>query len=121
MKINKLSPLEHSYLQILAPIAKPPETLYMLGSLPKERRVSVAIVGTRKPTAYGREVTQQLAYDLAKRGVVIVSGLALGVDGIAHQAALEAGGTTIAVLGNGLPKIHPSTHKNLAERIVNSG
>ena len=121
MKINKLSPLEHSYLQILTSIAKPPETLYMLGSLPKERRVSIAIVGTRKPTAYGREVTQQLAYTLAKRGVVIVSGLALGVDGIAHQAALEAGGTTIAVLGNGLPKIHPSTHKNLAERIVSSG
>lgn len=121
MKINKLLPLEHSYLQILTSIAKPPETLYMLGSLPKERRVSVAIVGTRKPTAYGREVTQHLAYDLAKRGVVIVSGLALGVDGIAHQAALEAGGTTIAVLGNGLPKIYPSAHKNLAERIVSSG
>lgn len=81
----------------------------------------MAIVGTRKPTAYGKEVTQQLASELAKRGVVIISGLALGVDGIAHQAALEAGGTTIAILGNGLPKIYPSSHRQLAERIVVSG
>ena len=121
MKSNKLSPLEHSYLQILESIALPPKWLYLIGKLPEQRRVSVAIVGTRKPTTYGREVTQHLSYELAKRGVVIVSGLALGVDGIAHQAALEAGGTTIAVLGNGLPKIHPSTHKQLADRIVASG
>ncbi len=81
----------------------------------------MAIVGTRRPTAYGKEVTHQLAFELAKRGVVIISGLALGVDGIAHQAALEANGTTIAVLGNGLSKIYPSSHKNLADRIVASG
>lgn len=83
--------------------------------------MSVAIVGTRKPSSYGKEVTHQLAYELARKGVVIVSGLALGVDSIAHRAALEAGGTTIAVLGNGLPKIYPSTHKALAEQIIRSG
>lgn len=121
MKINEIPPLENPYLQILESIAKCPERLYVMGNLPAERQVSVAIVGSRKPTAYGKEVTQQLAFELAKRGMVIVSGLALGVDGIAHQAALEAGGTTIAVLGNGLPKIYPSTHKGLAERIIASG
>ena len=76
-----------------------------MGNLPDSRRPTVAIVGTRKPSAYGKEVTHRLAYELASRGVVVVSGLALGVDGIAHRAALEAGGTTIAVLANGLPNI----------------
>lgn len=121
MKINELSPLKHNYLKLLASIAQVPGSLYILGDLPAERCTTVAIVGTRKPSAYGKEVTYQLAYDLAKKGIVIVSGLALGVDSIAHQAALDAGGTTIAVLGNGLPAIYPSVHKNLAERIIQSG
>jgi DNA processing protein len=121
MKINKISPLSHNYLQILEPLAKCPKELYIMGDLPEQRRVSVAIVGTRKPTAYGKEVTHQLAYSLAKRGVVIVSGLALGVDGLAHTAALEAGGTTIAVLANGLPRIYPAAHQHLARRIMNEG
>jgi DNA processing protein len=102
MKINRVSPDKHKYLQIIRSIAKNPKTLNFIGELPEERRPTVAIVGTRKPSSYGKEVTHQLAYDLAKRGVVIVSGLALGVDGIAHRAALEAGGTTRAVLANGL-------------------
>lgn len=121
MKINKISPLSHNYLQILGSIATPPEWLYKIGELPPERQASVAIIGTRKPTAYGKEVTHQLAYELAKRGIVIISGLALGVDSIAHKAALEAGGRTIAVLGNGLPRIYPSTHRQLADQIVSSG
>ncbi len=121
MKSNKISPLSHSYLQILESIASCPEWLYSIGTLPKQRKTSVAIVGTRKPSSYGREVTQQLAYDLAKRGVIVISGLALGVDAIAHKAALEAGGTTIAVLGNGLPTIYPSTNRGLAEQIIKSG
>ncbi len=120
-KINKLLPLSHPYLQIVDSIAQKPKQLYSIGVLPEERKVSVAIVGTRKPSSYGKEVTHQLAYELARKGVVIVSGLALGVDSIAHRAALEAGGTTIAVLGNGLPKIYPSTHKALAEQIIRSG
>lgn len=92
-----------------------------MGELPSERQPTVAIMGTRKPTAYGNEVTHQLAFDLAKRGVVIVSGLALGVDGLAHRAALEAGGTTVAVLANGLPGIYPATHRTLAKQILESG
>lgn len=92
-----------------------------MGELPKTRLPTVAIVGTRKPTPYGREVTERFATDLAKRGIVIVSGLALGVDSIAHQAALNAGGLTLAVLGNGLPEITPRSHKQLAEHIIKSG
>lgn len=121
MKINKVSPQSHNYLKLLGAIADSPKSLYVAGKLPEKRLTSVAIVGTRKPTSYGKEVTQQLAYELARRGVVIISGLALGVDGIAHRSALEAGGTTIAVLGNGLPSIYPSTHKGLAEQIITKG
>lgn len=120
MKINTISPDDSKYLQMLNDIAKKPKKLHYAGILPKERRPSVAIVGTRKPTPYGREVTQRFAFELASRGVVIVSGLALGVDAIAHKAALEAGGTTIAVLGNGLPTIYPAAHANLAKEIISS-
>jgi DNA processing protein len=72
-------------------------------------------------SAYGKQVTAQLARELAERGVVIISGLALGVDGIAHQACLEAGGTTVAVLANGLGKIYPATHTHLGRRILEQG
>ncbi|MEI7689738.1 MAG: DNA-processing protein DprA [Candidatus Saccharibacteria bacterium] len=121
MKINTISPLEHKFTQIIETIADCPKRLYFIGKLPEHRRVSVAIVGTRKPTAYGREVTHKIAYDLAKHGVVIISGLSLGTDGIAHQAALEAGGTTMAVLANGVDIIYPAAHKNLADNILKSG
>jgi DNA processing protein len=120
-KINEFSPQDNNFTQIIATIAQPPATLYSIGTLPTDRRPAVAIVGTRKPTKYGIEVTERLAYDLAKRGIVIISGMALGVDGIAHRAALEAGGTTIAVLGNGLDVLYPNTHRQLGENIVKSG
>jgi len=121
MKINRISPDKHNYLQILTNLAKVPDPLYYIGTLPDVRVPSVAIVGTRKPTHYGKEVTEMLAGDLARRGVIIISGLALGVDSLAHRATLEAKGTTLAILGNGLPEIYPATHKNLASEIVASG
>lgn len=121
MKINTFLPDEYDFTTLLTNIAKPPEKLHYIGSLPERRITSVALVGTRRPSAYGKEVTHRLATDLASRGIVIISGLALGVDAIAHAAALDAGGTTIAVLGNGLPKIQPSTNRQLAERIIRSG
>lgn len=121
MKINRIDPRKHKYFALLGDIPNPPARLHVLGTLLGERRPTVAIVGTRKPTSYGKEVTQTIATELAKRGVVIVSGLALGVDGIAHRAALDAGGTTIAVLANGLPRIYPATHKSLADDIVKRG
>jgi DNA processing protein len=121
MKINRATPAKHNYLQLLANITASPKQIFIMGKLPSQRVPSVAIVGTRKPSSYGKEVTQQLSYDLARKGIVIISGLALGVDGIAHRAALEAGGTTIAVLANGLPQIYPATHKDLADQIIQSG
>ena len=121
MKINSISPLKHKYLQIINTIAKCPKKLYFIGELPDSRMPTVAIVGTRKPTAYGREVTYQLAYDLAKQGIVVISGLALGVDGIVHRAALDAGGTTIAILANGLDTIYPASHRALATGILKAG
>lgn len=121
MKINTVLPDDSEYLQILTTIAKIPKKLHYAGTLPDRRRVSVAVVGTRRPSAYGKEVTHRLCADLASRGVVIVSGLALGVDAAAHTAALEAGGTTIAVLGNPLPDISPRSNRALGEAIIKQG
>ncbi len=121
MNINKISPLKHKYLQIIDTIDKSPKKLYFIGKLPESRRPSVAIVGSRKPTAYGREVTYRIANELASRGIIIISGLAIGVDGIAHRAALDAGGVTLAVLGNSVDIIYPATHKELSEDILKNG
>ena len=118
MKINTITPDNHIFTQRLTSIAKPPTNLSYIGELPQNRPPVVAIVGTRKPSKYGVEVTQRIAYDLAKRGVVIVSGLALGVDALAHQAALEAGGVTVAVVVNQLPDISPRTNLHIAKRII---
>ena len=121
MKINQISPLKHKYLQIVGDIDEAPKTLYYIGNIPENRRPTVAIVGTRKPTAYGKEVTEKLARELAAKGIVVISGLALGVDGIAHAAALDAGGTTLAVLANGLSTVYPAAHRDLAEKIIQQG
>lgn len=121
MKINQIRPSESPYLQILDSVFHAPKNIYYFGRLPEKRQITVAIVGTRKPTSYGKEVTHQLAYDLAKHGVIIVSGLAFGVDAIAHRSALEANGLTIAVQGNGLDTIYPAAHHELANDIVKKG
>jgi len=84
-------------------------------------RPRVAIVGSRKISPYGKAVTAQFAGELARQGIVIVSGLAYGVDAVAHQAALDAGGLTIAVLPSSLQKIYPTAHTSLARRIVEQG
>lgn len=89
--------------------------------MPISRPPVVAIIGTRRPTAYGREVTQTLATDLARSGVVIVSGLAMGIDTIAHTAVLDTGGITVAVLAQGLHSIYPTPNRQLAERIIKNG
>jgi len=118
ININKAVIDTTAYLKPVSSVAKAPKSLYFIGKLPEQRRKTVAIVGSRKMTSYGKEVAYKLAYELASRGVVIVSGLAIGIDAIAHEAALDAGGTTIAVLGNGLPDIYPAANRRLAERIV---
>jgi DNA processing protein len=100
-----------------------PQHLYVNSKdLPKlMARPRIAIVGSRKVSPYGRSVTGQMAAGLAQRGVVIVSGLALGVDSIAHGECIRAGGNTIAVLPSGLDKIYPSSHTQLARDIVSHG
>lgn len=121
MEINRIRPDEHIFTQRLASIANPPKSLCFMGTLPTSGAPVVAIVGSRKPSAYGREVTEQLASDLATAGCIIVSGLALGIDGIAQRAALEAGGTVIGVIPNELPDISPQTNYKLAMNIIKNG
>ena len=120
-KINKQSIAISSFTSVLTTIHSPPKQLYCAGVLPKTRVPTVAIVGSRKPTPYGIEVTQKLAADLARNGVVIVSGLATGIDSIAHKAALEVGGVTIAIVANGLHKIYPASNLGLAREIIAKG
>ena len=121
MEINRIRPDEYNFTQRLASIANPPKSLCFMGTLPTSGAPVVAIVGSRKPSAYGREVTEQLAGDLATAGCVIISGLALGIDGIAQKAALEAGGTVIGVIPNELPDISPQTNYKLAMNIIEKG
>lgn len=103
-------------------IATPPKQLYTEGDLLALLDMpTVAIVGSRKVSPYGREITKRLATELAEQGVGIISGLAFGVDSIAHQAALEAGGKTIAVLPSPLEAVYPTSHRELARRIVERG
>ncbi|HWV46795.1 MAG TPA: DNA-processing protein DprA, partial [Nitrospira sp.] len=120
-KINRQSIVTSNFTAILQRYEDMPAELYVAGKLPNKRITSVAIVGSRKPTSYGEEVTYRFAYDLARQGVVIISGLAYGIDAIAHQAALDAGGITIAVMANGLHRIYPFQHTSLAEKIVQQG
>jgi DNA processing protein len=120
MKINSISGTDPEFPPRLQVIPHRPKRLYITGQLP-DYNLGVAIVGTRKPTAYGRQVTAEIASRLAERGAVIVSGLAHGIDGIAHEASLKVGGHTIAVLPSGLDQVYPSAHRNLAERITTQG
>ena len=120
-KINHLSPLDAKYTEVLSTIAVMPKILYFYGKIPENVVKTVAIVGSRHNTRYGKEVAYKLAYELAKRGVIVVSGLAYGIDSIAHQAALDAGGTTIAILGTAIDHIYPRQHVGLAKEIVASG
>lgn len=121
IKINKATPEKHKYLAPLSTLSKPPKNMFFIGSLPEVRHPTVAIVGTRKPSTYGKEVTHRLAYDLAKYGTIIVSGLALGTDGIAHRGALDAGGVTLAVLANSVDTIYPKSHQTLGQQIIQQG
>ena len=119
--VRALTWRDDEYPARLKETADAPPVLYWRGDLSADEVASVAVVGTRRPTDYGRRITSDLCAALAARGVVVVSGLALGIDTRAHQATLEAGGRTIAVLGNGLDSVYPSENRRLAERIVGEG
>ena len=110
-----------NYPPRLKQIPDPPPVLYFKGSLLPSDERAVAIVGTRGPTSYGRDVAARLSADLAQNGITIVSGLARGIDGIAHRAALDAGGRTIAILANGLDHVYPPEHAALFQRAQGQG
>ena len=115
---------EENYPKLLSEIYNPPMVLYGRGDLESLRHeYIVAVVGTRKVSNYGKQVTPVIAGDLARAGVAIVSGLALGVDSIAHRATMEAKGKTIAVLGSGIDErsIYPASNRTIAKSIIDSG
>lgn len=112
---------DEAYPRRLKEIDQPPPVLYLRGNLLPEDEWAVAIVGTRGITAYGRQVTAEIASVLARRGVTVISGLARGVDAEAHKATLNAGGRTLAVLGSGVDQIYPPEHRQLANQIIASG
>ncbi len=116
--ISVLTWEDAAYPELLRNIASAPALLYLRGEVLPEDDLAVAVVGTRRATPYGREVAHRIATDLAAAGVTVVSGLAKGIDGVAHDRALQAGGRTLAVLGHGLNTIYPPEHKGLAARIV---
>lgn len=112
---------DDAYPAALREIADPPPLLFVRGDLSEDDQWAMAVVGTRRATAYGRQVADRFVADLAAAGVTIVSGLARGIDTVAHRAALEAGGRTIAVLANGLDEVYPPENRALSERIASSG
>ena len=120
-RIKIIAPWQAEFPRLLKEIPDPPSVLYVRGQLLPVDAMSIAIVGTRGATQYGRSQTQQLARTLARAGLTIVSGLARGIDASAHQAALEVGGRTIAVLSNGVAEVYPPQHAELAEQIIASG
>ncbi|MCH7656594.1 MAG: DNA-protecting protein DprA [Chloroflexi bacterium] len=110
-----------TYPRLLREIDDLPPVLYVRGELTDDDQRSVTIVGTRKPTAYGKEAARHLSGDLASAGVTVVSGLARGIDGIAHRAALEAGGRTLGVMGSGLDVPYPPEHAGLMRQMAENG
>jgi len=112
---------ESGYPARLKEIADPPAVLFYKGTLLASDDRSVAIVGTRSPTTYGREAAAVLSRGLAEAGLTVVSGLALGIDGVAHRTALENRGRTIAVLAGGLDRVYPRDHARLFEQVQESG
>jgi DNA processing protein len=123
MKIQKITLSTSDVPEKLRNIPMPPERLFVIGSNVNEllKKPCVTIVGSRRVSAYGKSVTSSLAGELASAGVVIISGLAFGVDSLAHKAAIEAGGLTIAVLPSGIKRIYPAAHRELAKQILQHG
>jgi DNA processing protein len=116
-----LTPEDEAYPDRLLEIYDPPSVLWVRGDVALLSRPGIAVVGTRAPSAYGSGMAELLSRDLANRGMVIMSGMARGVDTAAHKGALDAGGKTVAVWGTGLDVVYPKENKKLAESIVISG
>ena len=112
---------DDAYPALLREIIDPPLALFYRGDLSVLQRPMVAVVGSRRASAYGINAARELSRQLAAAGVVVVAGLARGIDAAAHEAALESGGTTVAVLGTGVDIVYPRSHKRLMQRIASDG
>jgi len=119
--VQVLTLADRAYPARLKEIYNYPPVLYVKGALLPEDELSLAVVGTRKPTVYGRQVTEELVSELVRNRITIASGLARGIDTIAHQSSLKNGGRTIAVLGCGVNVIYPSENKAIASQIQENG
>ena len=119
--IRLLSIFDDEYPHLLKQIFDPPLVLYCLGNLAALRHPSIAVVGSRRCSVYGKEVTQKITRKLSSMGLCIVSGLARGIDSQAHIGALDGGGATVAVLGNGVDVIYPRENRRLYQRICRDG
>jgi len=120
-KLDVLTLADERYPQALRGLKVPPPVLYVDGTLEERDQLALAVVGTRRSSAYARRVTAQLTRQLVKRGLTVVSGLALGVDSAAHRSALEASGRTLAVLGSGLARVYPVENRQLAQHVAAQG
>ena len=116
--IKEIKHKEKKFPKLLREISNIPKKLYFKGQLPRNSEPAVAIVGTRKATLQGLEAARIISKGLAEVGIVVVSGLALGIDGAAHQGALSGKGKTIAVLAGGLDSVYPKEHRELAHEIL---
>lgn len=121
LKIGVITVNDKNYPKNLEGLDDAPQVLYYRGNIKAIHENAVAIVGARKMTSYGREVTYKFSFELGTLGICIISGLALGVDAVAHQACIEAGGIGVAVLASGLDYITPLTNYNLAISLIRSG
>lgn len=120
--ISVIGICDPQYPASLREIPFAPPVLYARGTLaPPHEMPGIAVVGTRRMDAAGSKTAYDLSYAFARAGAIVISGMALGIDGMAHQGALDGGGYTVAVLGSGLCKIYPSQHRNLAEKICSHG
>ncbi len=120
-QINTVRVDQPAYPPLLKEIYDPPALLYYRGTLPEKHALAIAVVGTRKTSSYGRLVTPRIVTPLASAGLTIVSGLALGIDTIAHRTTLAAGGQTVAVLAGGLERTYPVSNTRLAQDIIDHG
>jgi len=119
LNVRIISMNDKDYPFLLKEISNPPLVLYVKGDLSLFSKHSISIVGSRKCTEYGQTVAQKFAASFAQAGIMVVSGLALGIDSAAHSGAINAKGKTLAVIGSGLDKIYPASNKRLAEKIFN--
>jgi DNA processing protein len=121
LNVKALSPDDPLFPPRLREVYDSPILIYVRGTLVREDECAVAVVGTRHPTVYGRQAAEEITKELARNRVTVISGLAAGIDAVAHRAALDAGGRTIAVTGCGLDMVYPSSHVSLARQVMERG